>query len=123
MVLLLLGYYLLVVGAGLVGRPEPVRPAGTPYVHSTTCQHENYLRLDCFDRCNNDAQTVQKHAPGDTWQHLLTTLKSLDVHCSFDAAPTVPAPLPQFARVFYTSTTPALAAGACARLDLPPRLS
>ncbi|WP_345112553.1 hypothetical protein [Hymenobacter algoricola] len=82
LVLLLLCNYLLVVGAGLVNRPEQSRySASHPYVHSSTCQQQNYLRLDCFDTCNGDQTHLLQHKNKQTPQHLLSTLKALDLHC------------------------------------------
>lgn len=80
-VLLLLNY-LLVVGAGLlVSRPpEPLFTAAHPYVHSKDCQQHNYLRLDCFERCNGDQHQLQRRLPTGTGLHYLAQLKGLDVH-------------------------------------------
>jgi len=80
---LLLLNYLLVVGAGLlVSRPpEPLFSPAHPYVHSKDCQQHNYLRLDCFERCNGDQHEVRRHVPIGTGLHYLAQLKGLDVHC------------------------------------------
>ncbi|MDO7887872.1 hypothetical protein [Hymenobacter cheonanensis] len=79
---LLLLNYLLVVGAGLlVSRPsEPLFTAAHPYVHSKDCQQHNYLRLDCFERCNGDQHEVHHKLPTGTGLHYLAQLKGLDVH-------------------------------------------
>ncbi|MGI4761580.1 MAG: hypothetical protein ACRYF0_12780 [Janthinobacterium lividum] len=92
---LLLLNYLLVVGAGLlVSRPpEPLFSAAHPYVHSKDCQQHNYLRLDCFERCNGDQHTVQRQRPTGTGLHYLAQLKGLDVHCP--ARPLAPVAAPQ----------------------------
>lgn len=84
---LLLLNYLLVVGAGLVVSrpPEPPFSAAHPYVHSPDCQQHNYLRLDCFERCNGDQRAVHRPVPTGTGLHYLAQLKGLDVH--FAAAP------------------------------------
>ncbi|TGE15198.1 hypothetical protein [Hymenobacter elongatus] len=81
--MLLLCNYLLVVAAGLVNRPEQSRySASNPYVHSSDCQQRNYLRLDCFDTCNGDQSHLLRHDHHhETPQHLLSTLKALDLHC------------------------------------------
>ena len=82
LLLLLLLPYLGGLGAGLVGRPEPMGPtAAHPYVHNTACQHENYLRLDCFDTCNGDQSAVQAQPKKSTPAQLLASFKSIDVHC------------------------------------------
>ncbi|OWP64819.1 hypothetical protein CDA63_00195 [Hymenobacter amundsenii] len=82
LLLLLLLPYLGGLGAGLVGRPEPVGPsAAHPYVHSAACQHENYLRLDCFDTCNGDQSAVQAQPEHSTPAQLLASFKSIDLHC------------------------------------------
>jgi len=81
LVLLLLTHYLLVVGLGLVGRPEPVRERAVDYVHSADCQQQHYLRLDCFDHCNGEQYARVKAGQQQSWPKLLNTLKSLDVHC------------------------------------------
>ena len=79
---LLLLNYLLVVGVGLlVSRPpEPLFTAAHPYVHSKECQQRNYLRLDCFERCNGDQHEVHRKLPTGTGLHYLAQLKGLDVH-------------------------------------------
>ncbi len=79
---LLLLNYLLVVGVGLlVSRPpEPLFTAAHPYVHSKECQQRNYLRLDCFERCNGDQHEVHHKLPTGTGLHYLAQLKGLDVH-------------------------------------------
>ena len=79
--------YLLVVGAGLVVSrpPEPPFSAAHPYVHSKECQQHNYLRLDCFERCNGDQRTVHRSLPTGTGLHYLAQLKGLDVHCPISA--------------------------------------
>lgn len=84
---LLLANYLLSVGAGLVvGRPEAPRfSAARPYVHRPNCQQHNYLRLDCFERCNG-AQAARAKPPTGTGLHFLAQLKGLDVHCAAAAA-------------------------------------
>ena len=86
---LLLLNYLLVVGAGLVASrpPEPLFSAVHPYVHSQDCQQHNYLRLDCFERCNGDQAELHHRLPTGTGLHYLAQLKGLDVH--FAAAPVV----------------------------------
>lgn len=82
LILLLLLPYLVGLGAGLVGRPEPAGPtAAHPYVHSTECQHRNYLRLDCFDTCNGDQQAVQAQHKAEKSAQLLAAGKSIDLHC------------------------------------------
>ena len=80
---LLLLNYLLVVGAGLVVSrpPEPLFTAAHPYVHSKDCQQHNYLRLDCFERCNGDQSALHRKVPTGTGLHYLAQLKGLDVHC------------------------------------------
>ncbi|HEX8424904.1 hypothetical protein [Hymenobacter sp.] len=81
LVLLLLVHYLLVVGAGLVGRPEPVRQRAADYVHSADCQRQHYLQLDCFDHCNGEQYVTHKPGQQQSWPQLLSSLKGLDVHC------------------------------------------
>ncbi len=82
LLLLLLLPYLGGLGAGLVGRPEPTGPtAAHPYAHSAACQHENYLRLDCFDTCNGDQSAVQAQSKRSPVAQLLASFKSIDVHC------------------------------------------
>ncbi|MCB2376155.1 hypothetical protein LGH70_01065 [Hymenobacter sp. BT635] len=86
LVLLLLTHYLLVVGAGLVNRPEAPRySAAHPYTHSADCQQQHYLRVDCFDTCNGDQQVVQKRTAAENTRHMLSVLKSIDVHCLTEA--------------------------------------
>ncbi len=104
---LLLLNYLLVVGVGLlVSRPpEPLFSAVHPYVHSKECQQRNYLRLDCFERCNGDQAEVQRKLPAGTGLHYLAQLKGLDVHCA--ALPLVVLPTP--VRGWQAAPHPALA--------------
>lgn len=82
LLLLLLLPYLGGIGAGLVGRPEPAGPtAAHPYMHSAACQHENYLRLDCFDTCNGNQSAVEVQTKNTTPAQLLASAKSIDLHC------------------------------------------
>lgn len=85
LVLLLLVHYLLVVGAGLVGRPEPVRQHAADYVHSADCQRQHYLQLDCFDHCNGEQYVTTKPGQHQSWPQLLSSLKGLDLHCHLSA--------------------------------------
>jgi len=91
---LLLLNYLLVVGAGLlVSRPpEPLFTAAHPYVHSKDCQQHNYLRLDCFERCNGNQADLHRKLPTGTGLHYLAQLKGLDVHCPALLPAVLPAP-------------------------------
>lgn len=62
---LLLGNYLLVVGATNVMTAHAVKYTQTysaekPYVHAADCQQRFYLQFDCFDKCND---TVLADAP------------------------------------------------------------
>ena len=91
---LLLLNYLLVVGAGLVVSrpPEPPFSAAHPYVHSKECQQRNYLRLDCFERCNGDQPEIRRAVPTGSGLHYLAQLKGLDVHCPATVAVGLAAP-------------------------------
>ncbi len=115
--------YLLVVGAGLrVGRPDaPMFSAAHPYVHSTACQQDHYLRLDCFEQCNGPQHEVTTKLPTETGLHFLAQLKGLDVHCT-DWQPLLRLRGPLLRRA--ARTTPlALAAGVAAgfgRCHYPP---
>jgi hypothetical protein len=81
LICLLLCNYLLVVGAGMVNRPErPRYSAAHPYAHSATCQQQNYLRLDCFGTCNGDQHALDKSTKPLTPQQVLTVIKGIDVH-------------------------------------------
>jgi hypothetical protein len=92
---LLLLNYLLVVGAGLsVSRPpEPSFSAAQPYVHSKDCQQHNYLRLDCFERCNGDQAAAHRPVPTGTGLHYLAQLKGLDVHFAAPAGVVLVSPM------------------------------
>jgi|SRR6476469_4698510 len=83
---LLLANYLLVVGAGHgLNRAEAPRySAAHPYVHSKQCQRANYLRVDCFEQCNGEQPAVKAKLPGSEDQHLMSTVKGLDVHCAVE---------------------------------------
>ncbi|TGE27116.1 hypothetical protein [Hymenobacter metallicola] len=121
LVLLLLANYLLVVGAGLVNRPEAPRySAAHPYVHSADCQQKHYLMVDCFDQCNGDQLEIHKRTAGQNAQHLLLVSKGVDAHCLGE---TVQVPLGHYPT---TSLLPAarheaVIAGYRALLDAPPR--
>jgi hypothetical protein len=121
LILLLLLPYLLGLGAGLVGRPEPAGPtAAHPYVHSAECQHRNYLRLDCFDTCNGDQQAVQAQHKAEKSAQLLAAGKSIDLHCLLET--------PRISRVRITTicayqrpSEPGVLVGIPAGIDQPPR--
>ena len=120
---LLLLNYLLVVGAGLlVSRPpEPPCSAAHPYVHSADCQQHNYLRLDCFERCNGDQRTLQRRLPTGTGLHYLAQLKGLDVH--YPARPLAPVAAPQGWRLALSARLAPAHAPLCAGFggrDYPP---
>ena len=52
--LLVLANYLTVLLSVNLLLNKPVLSAQHPYVHSENCQQQNYLALDCFDKCNGD---------------------------------------------------------------------
>ena len=119
---LLLLNYLLVVGAGLVVSrpPEPLFTAAHPYVHSKECQQQNYLRLDCFERCNGDQHKLHRQLPTGSGLHYLAQLKGLDVHCP--ATQTVALAAPPHWSLSQRRPLPALVplpSGAASR-DYPP---
>jgi hypothetical protein len=121
LVFLLLCNYLLVVGAGLVNRPEPPRyTAAHPYVHSATCQQQNYLRLDCFGTCNGDQHALDKSAKPPTAQQVLTLSKGIDLHC---LTTSIVIRKPQFRRPLPVAEELAqlLPAGFGSQLYAPPR--
>jgi hypothetical protein len=121
LVLLLLTHYLLVVGAGLVGRPEPVRQRAVDYVHSLDCQQQHYLQLDCFDHCNGEQYTTAKPGQHQSLPQLLTTLKGLDLHCLLTTSrPNVP-PVGDTIDVRTTALVLPIPAGFSATLYAPPR--
>ncbi|PJJ54699.1 hypothetical protein [Hymenobacter chitinivorans] len=114
LVLLLLTHYLLVVGAGLVNRPQPPRySAAHPYVHRADCQQKHYLMVDCFDTCNGDQHVVQKRTAGENAQHLLTLMKGVDAHMlaeTISLPPVYPAPKPTLPAELRQSVPPGFAA-------------
>lgn len=122
LLLLLLLPYLAGVGAGVVGRPEPVGPtARHPYVHSLECQHRNYLRLDCFDTCNGDQSAVEAQDDSRDLAHVLAVFKSIDLHCLPAIVQVV---APAFGRVslrYGRAAHPALACGVRPSWYQPPR--
>ena len=123
LIFLLLLHYLLVVGAGLVNRPETSRySAAHPYVHSPECQQRNYLRLDCFDTCNGDQTAVLAHHGHETPQHLLSTLKSLDLHCLQEIGGVPPCPASRAAAQRRAAAVPGVPAGHAPAPYLPPRI-
>lgn len=119
-ILLLLAHYLLVVGLGLVGRPEPVRQHAQDYVHSADCQQQHYLRLDCFDHCNGEQYARPKPGQQQSWAQLLSSLKSLDVHC-LSAVPELHKPFRQRAAPVVADWNRPLPAGFDMRRYAPPR--
>lgn len=115
--------YLLVVGAGMrVGRPEPRFSVTRPYVHSRQCQHANYLRLDCFERCNGEQTRVLKQLPEESTWHFLTQFKGLDVHFLAEARRPLAKPVRQCRHTLahQPRPVPALAAGFTGMKERPP---
>jgi hypothetical protein len=122
LVLLLLTNYLLVVGAGLVNRPEALRyTAAHPYVHSAKCQQQYYLQLDCFDRCNGDQQVGQKRTAGENAQHLLSVSKGVDAHCLTEEATALPAARFLLVKTLASELAQSIPAGVQATVYAPPR--
>ncbi|HEX8349625.1 MAG TPA: hypothetical protein VF598_06675 [Hymenobacter sp.] len=121
LVWLLLTNYLLVVGAGLVNRPEQPRySAAHPYKHSKECQQHNYLRLDCFGTCNGDQHAVDGKTPREAAQHLLLTAKAVDSHylpevVALGLGFTLPS---RIQALHYAADT---SAGLSREIDAPPR--
>lgn len=121
LVLLLLANYLVVVGAGLVNRPDQPRyTAAHPYTHSASCQQEHYLRVDCFDRCNGDQDVVKQRTPGENAAHLLSIIKGIDVHCLSEVVVVAP-PYSTVKQAVPAAAVPAVPAGVRAALYSPPR--
>jgi hypothetical protein len=119
--LLLLLNYLLVVGAGLVERPEKVIDRPFAYVHHADCQLHNTLRIGCFDDCNGVQYTVQKTGERPPLQQLLTSLKGLDTHCLPEARAALTKPV--FCRVEpkLAAWVMAVPVGYRGQIELPPR--
>ncbi|MBT2558928.1 hypothetical protein J7E24_14130 [Hymenobacter sp. ISL-91] len=121
LLLLLLLPYLGGIGAGLVGRPEAPGPtAAHPYVHSAACQHENYLRLDCFDTCNGNQSAVEAQTKRTTPAQLLASAKSIDLHCLPETPCLQAAWFGQLVG-YQPATEPAIAAGNRPIPEQPPR--
>lgn len=121
LILLLLLPYLMGLGAGLVGRPEPVGPtAAHPYVHSAECQHRNYLRLDCFDTCNGDQQAVQAQHKAEKSAQLLAAGKSIDLHCLTET-PRIGLMRLKAGTTYQQPAEPRVLPGSRQYLDQPPR--
>ena len=118
---LLLLNYLLVVGAGLVGRPEPAPQRATAYVHSADCQQEHYLQIDCFDHCNGEQYATRKPGASETPLHFLSTLKGMDVHCLTTAELTPVLAFFYVAKPQVPRLRPAAPAGFGQQLYAPPR--
>jgi len=114
--------YLLVVGAGLVVSrpPEPPFSAAHPYVHSAACQQHNYLRLDCFERCNGDQRTAHRAVPTGTGLHYLAQLKGLDVHFAAAAVAAIAPPLRWAGLVRHPALAPVAWAAWVGPHDYPP---
>ncbi|SES88160.1 hypothetical protein [Hymenobacter actinosclerus] len=122
LLLLLLLSYLGGIGAGLVGRPEAPGPtAAHPYVHSAACQHENYLRLDCFDTCNGDQSAVQAQTRRTTTAQLLAAAKSIDLHCLSEMPLRLQTARFRQVVLYQPATEPAVAAGIRLIPEQPPR--
>ncbi|QIX61059.1 hypothetical protein FY528_02360 [Hymenobacter lutimineralis] len=124
LVLLLLLNYLLMVGAGLVHRPDSLlrEQIAHPYHHSAMCQQENYLRLDCFERCNGNQRAWHPRTGQDSPLHLLSLLHGLDTHL-LAAVVRPDAPLMAFQQPENLTCWPAAAVPAGVRTVLfaPPR--
>ena len=121
LVLLLLANYLLVVGAGLVERPARVIDRPFAYVHSPDCQLRHTLRLACFDDCNGVQYSVKKTGGRLPLQHLLTSLKGLDLHCLPEVQVVFATPVFRFTRPYVAACEAAVPTGYCGEIDLPPR--
>jgi len=119
---LLLLNYLLVVGAGLVVSrpPEPLFSAAHPYAHSAACQQHNYLRLDCFERCNGDQRAVHQPVPTGTGLHYLAQLKGLDVHFAAASVAAIAPPLRWAGLVRHPALAPSAWAAWVGPHDYPP---
>ncbi|WP_046242901.1 hypothetical protein [Hymenobacter terrenus] len=123
LVLLLLANYLLVLGAGLVNRPDPAGShAEHPYVHSADCQQRNYLRLDCFESCTGKP-SVKKKLPASSLAHLVAQAKGIDAHCLPDAAPDPMVRVRYLAKRRAAAWQPALLSGVRRLIKSPPRLA
>ena len=121
LVLLLLANYLLVVGAGLVEHPARVIDRPFAYVHSSDCQLRHTLRLACFDDCNGVQYTVKKTGERLPLQHLLSSLKSLDLHCLPEAQVAFATPVFRFTCSRTVAPEAAVPIGYRGEIDLPPR--
>ncbi|WP_375435581.1 hypothetical protein [uncultured Hymenobacter sp.] len=121
LVLLLLVHYLLVVGAGFVGRTEPVRQRAADYVHSVNCQQQHYLQLDCFDHCNGEQYVRVKPNQRQSLPQLLDTVKGLDVHCLRDTPVIVGVPVGVSAEAETSAVVLFLPTGFSGTLYAPPR--
>ena len=124
-VILLLLNYLLVLVSGCVGRRtdnwEQYRPKRA-YVHSSSCQRDNALRLDCFDRCNGDQHRWTPRQPGeDIWHHIAAQVNGTDVHLLAETALLPLRLAPRQPRPTFPRWTPALVLGLLAEPDAPPR--
>ncbi|MCR5888607.1 hypothetical protein LRS06_12700 [Hymenobacter sp. J193] len=124
LVLLLLLNYLLVVGAGLVRRPDDQlrTQVAHPYQHSAQCQQQHYLRLDCFERCNGSQKGWHPRTAHDSPVHLLSLLKGIDTHVLLAET------LPETIQAMYYAAvqhpcrpTAAVPTGIRAAIDAPPR--
>ena len=121
LLLLLLLPYLGGIGAGLVGRPEAPGPtAAHPYAHSAACQHENYLRLDCFDTCNGNQSAVEAQTRRTTPAQLLAAAKSIDLHCLPETPCLQAAEFGQFV-VYQPAPVPTISTGIRLIPEQPPR--
>ena len=119
--LLLLLNYLLVVGAGLVERPAPTVSQPFAYVHNHDCQVRNSLRIGCFDDCNGVQYVVKKTGERLPLQHLLTTLKSLDLHCLPEAQTGAAKPFYAPAKGRLVAAEAATPSGHRGLIEIPPR--
>ncbi|GAA4348551.1 hypothetical protein GCM10023185_04580 [Hymenobacter saemangeumensis] len=121
--LLLLTNYLLVVGAGMSARPVRVVDQPFAYKHRHDCQLRNTLRVACFDDCNGQQYVVDEKGERQPLQHLLSTLKSLDVHCLPPAVPAAGGPPAVFHQPEPRRAVIAVAVppGYQGKIDLPPR--
>ena len=121
LVLLLLANYLLVVGAGLVERPARVVDRPFAYVHSQDCQLQHTLRLACFDDCNGVQYSVKKTGERLPLQHLLASLKGLDLHCLPEAQVAFVTPVFGLVGLRTAAREAAVPIGYRGQIHLPPR--
>lgn len=100
---------------------QPLPSAEKPYVHAAHCQENNYLLLDCWDKCNGD-KTWQQNSENDPCNNAALLMAGLDLH--FSPAPFALKLVPffKFSSPSFSSNSTSCFSGFSRRVFPPPKL-